>query len=425
MAPLKILLDSRNTPGIAAVKIWIREGSRADPYGQKGVHQLLGSILTRGCGPYSNLEVADIIEGCGASMRCDTYEDGFLLSLKCSAEDQSTLLPIIGWMITAPHLEPNQINLERELCLQILNRQKESPFCQAFNSWRKLVYDKTPYGHDPLGRQDDVRKITRTNLVNLSKEFIRREKVLVVSGSFSETILQEIQELEPFARLTSIETGKESLSKTKLDFRAKPSKQSVILQNQETSQVVIMLGQKTISHSHPDDIALRLLACHLGVGMSSLLFKRLREDNALAYDVGVYHPIREYKSPFVIHASTSKEKALLSLKLLLKSWEEILKEPLSDQEIALARAKFKGNLAHNSQTISQRAERKAQLIGFNMSESHDAESLEEIKYISSQALVESARRHLQNPLLSLCGPEMTIKELAGYWNDHYESFRSV
>ena len=45
-----------------------------------------------------------------------------------------------------------------------------------------------------------------------------------------------------------------------------------------------MLGQATLGHGHPDELALRLLQCHLGVGMSSLLFQRLREDHGVAYD---------------------------------------------------------------------------------------------------------------------------------------------
>ena len=51
----------------------------------------------------------------------------------------------------------------------------------------------------------------------------------------------------------------------------------------DTEQVVLMLGQATVPHGHPDDLVLRLIQCHLGVGMSSLLFRRLREEHGVAY----------------------------------------------------------------------------------------------------------------------------------------------
>ena len=96
MAPINIILDRQNTLGIFVAKLWIREGSRADPIKKEGIHQLLGSIMSRGCGPFSNNQVADIVEGSGASLRCETYEDGLLLSLKCIKDDYSHLLPLIG-----------------------------------------------------------------------------------------------------------------------------------------------------------------------------------------------------------------------------------------------------------------------------------------------------------------------------------------
>ena len=48
-------------------------------------------------------------------------------------------------------------------------------------------------------------------------------------------------------------------SKDKEGFAFHNCKQQVVVQYQETSQVILILGQKTSHHSHPDDLALRLL----------------------------------------------------------------------------------------------------------------------------------------------------------------------
>ena len=129
---LNIDIEGSNSPGIMAAKLWIKDGSRADPINLKGCHQLLGSTLTRGCGPYNNIEVADLVESCGAGLRVDTSEDGILISLKCANNDAKRLLPLIGWMITDAHLDESQINLEKYLTLQALQRQNENPI--PFNS---------------------------------------------------------------------------------------------------------------------------------------------------------------------------------------------------------------------------------------------------------------------------------------------------
>jgi predicted Zn-dependent peptidase len=176
-----------------------------------------------------------------------------------------------------------------------------------------------------------------------------------------------------------------------------------------------MLGQPTLPHGHPDDLALRLLQTHLGNGMSSLLFRRLREDHGVAYDVGVHHPARAKASPFVLHASTAVDKALTTLDLLIMSWQELMEHTLETADLNLARAKFRGQLAHGSQTTGQRAERRAQLRGLGLPDNHDHRCMEVLETLDGTALRLAASRHLANPLLSLCGPKSAIDSLADRW----------
>ncbi len=415
MNNLEIIIDPINVPGIFIAKLWIKDGSRADPLGQKGAHQILSSLLNRGCGPYNTINLADLVEGCGAILRCDTFEDGILISLKCSDSDSEHLLPLLGWMINDPHLDEEQISLEKELTLQALQRQRENPFHLAFDGWRNLAYQEGPYGHDPLGTSEDLRKLKRENLLYLANLLKRRDMILSLAGTVNEKIKKQINELESFNFKQN-----ESVQNPKKDIvfsSVKPTERQldISLNYETTGQVVLMLGQPTISHAHYDDLALQLLCCHLGIGMSSLLFRRLREDNGVAYDVGIHHPTREEEAPFLLHASTSEDKALITLELLQQSWWELGNSQLSDEEFSLAIAKFRGQIALGSQTAAQRAERKAQLRSLNLSDDHDKSVVDKIKSISPQNLQEAALMHLQSPILSLCGPKKKLKELAKCW----------
>ena len=186
----------------------------------------------------------------------------------------------------------------------------------------------------------------------------------------------------------------------------------VIIREDETSQVVIIYGTSTTAHHSQDDLKIKLLSCHLGHGMSSILLKKIREEKGLSYDVGIYNPIREYNSPFVIHASTTKEKASQTLKIINQSINELLSTPLTIDELRLAKAKLKGNFAYNSQTIGQRIERKAMLLGYRMNISHDNECLARINEITSSDIQITANRFLKKPKLSLCGPPDSVYKIA-------------
>ncbi len=102
-----------------------------------------------------------------------------------------------------------------------------------------------------------------------------------------------------------------------------------------------------------------------------------------------------------MHASTSIDKALLTLELLLQSWIELAQKPISNEDLLLAKAKFKGQIAHETQTSGQRAERKAQLRSLNLPDNYDYLTIKLIEEISADTLLEAAYKHLRTPLLSL------------------------
>ena len=159
MSTTDLVLDPVQTPGVLAAKLWIGRGSAADPIGQRGAHQLLASVLTRGCGSLDAMQMADLVEGCGAGLRCDTNEDGLLISMKCRDLDSPQLLPLLSSMVHEPHLQADQVTLERELSVQALQRQREDPFHLAFDGWRHLAYGVGPYGHDPLGVAGELEQL--------------------------------------------------------------------------------------------------------------------------------------------------------------------------------------------------------------------------------------------------------------------------
>ena len=407
----EVVIDPVETTGVLSAKLWIRRGSGADPVGQRGAHQLLGSVLSRGCGPLDHVELADLVEGCGAGLRCDTHEDGILVSLKCTQNDVAKLLPILGWMLERPHLSQAQVSLEKELSLQALQRQQEDPFQRAFDGWRQLAYGEGPYGHDPLGIAGELNGLRQDQLEAFAARMNDDGSILALSGTIPENLRTILQECWDGA------DRRPGQWRQAMGNDLEPSDRTSTLNIIETEQVVLMLGEATLPHGHPDDLALRVLQAHLGSGMSSLLFRRLREDHGVAYDVGLHHPARQRSAPFVMHAATGVERARLSLELLMRSWDELLDTVIAQSDLDLAKAKVKGQWAHASQTTGQRAERRAQLCALGLPEDHDRRCLEQLDGLSGSALQAVAQTHLRQPILSLCGPASSLSMLQSVWDD--------
>ena len=262
-------LIERPGPAILSAKLWIRGGSSADPTGQLGASQLLAGVLSRGCGSFSGDALADLVEGRGAGLRCEAAEDGTLISLKCASDDAALLLPLVLQMVTSPWLVEDQVTLERQLNLQTLQRQKEDPFQVAHDQLRQQLYGSGPYGHDPLGVEAELSALARPQLEQMTHQLGQEGAVMVLAGQIpaepEQLLLHQLEGQSWRTQAPRRLAGASGLKQVSLASNV-----------DETEQLVLMLGTTTAHLGSEQALALRLLHCHLGIGMSSRLFVALR-----------------------------------------------------------------------------------------------------------------------------------------------------
>lgn len=413
---LPLTLLHRPGPAILSARLVIPGGSALDPQGCRGAHQLLAGLMSRGCGELDAEALADLVEGAGAGLRCEAGEDSLLLGLKCAAEDSGALLPLLLEMIRRPRLEPDQLELERQLNLQSLQRQREDPFQLAHDQLRRQLYGDGPYGHDPLGVEEELAALGATDLWPLVSELGRQGAALVLCGQLPDdprAVLEPV--LAPHGWLTGLPVPLSGHVPAPGDMSPAGTLAAI---EQDTEQLVLLLGCATLPLGHPDTTALQLLQTHLGAGMSSRLFVTLREQRGLAYDVGVHLPARRAAAPFVLHLSTSADRAEEACRCLLDEWQRLLQEPLSGAELSLALAKHRGQDAMARQTCSQIAERQALLLGHGLPVDHFERCLERAAALDPVVLREVARRWLRRPSLSLVGPPEAVSAAVSAWQAH-------
>ncbi len=401
-------LIERPGPAILSAKLWLRGGSSADAPGRRGEAQLLAGVLSRGCGDLSGDALADLVEGCGAGLRCEAAEDGTLISLKCASGDAAQLLPLLLKMVNQPWLLDDQVSLERQLNLQTLQRQREDPFQLAHDQLRRLLYGTGPYGHDPLGLDEELAQIGVEHLRQRAAGFGQDGAVLVLAGQIpaavEELLLQGLDASSWPCRAPQRAAGPVGSGRS-----------AFATSNDDTEQLVLMLGASTTPLGAEQALALRLLHCHLGVGMSSRLFVALREEHGLAYDVGVHYPARLGDAPFVFHLSSSSDRAAEATGELLREWQRLLEQPISQEELELALAKFRGQEALGRQTSSQIADRHALVLGHGLPFDFADRCLAEAATLTPADLQAAAQSLLAHPSLSLCGPADALQQAEAVW----------
>lgn len=414
---LPLLIHSRRGPAILAARLVIRGGSSRDPFGARGAHQLLAGLMTRGCGDLNAEALADRVEGAGAALRAEAHEDGLVIGLKCAATDASDLLPLLLEMVVRPTLDPDQVELERQLNLQTLQRQREDPFQLAHDQLRLQLYGHGPYGHDPLGVEDELAALEADDLRPLQRRLGDDGAVLVLCGEVPSGVEQLLVTGAGAEAWTTHLPGPPPAWDAS-GRSAPPSRARLATEEQDTEQLVLMLGTATVPMGHPDALALRLLQTHLGMGMSCRLFVVMREQRGLAYDVGVHLPARCGAAPFVLHLSTSSDRAAEATTCLLDEWQRLHEELLTEEERELALAKLVGQEAMGRQTCSQIAERDALVLSHGLPADHVERMLVQAPALDAVELRAAARRCLAPPCLSLVGPAAALEAASAAWERH-------
>ncbi|MEB3317455.1 MAG: pitrilysin family protein [Cyanobacteriota bacterium] len=409
---LPLVVVGRPGPRVLAARLVIRGGSGADPRHGRGAHQLVAGLMTRGCGPLDAEALADLVEGAGAALRAEASEDALTLALHCGAEDAETLLPLLLSMVRQPTLESDQLEIERQLNLQTLQRQREDPFQLAHDQLRHLLFAEGPYGHDPLGVESDLEGLERSALLPLLERLGEQGAVLTLCGDIPpglEALLNRSLETMPWV------VGAPG-PRTAADPLFPPERLACL--EEETEQLVLLLGAATVPYGHPDTLALRLLQAHLGSGMSCRLFQALREERGLAYDVGVHLPARCGPSPFVVHLSTSADRAEEATTCLLEEWLAPLQQAISTDALELALAKHRGQEAMSRQTCAQLAERLALVLSHGLPANQLELQLERAARLTPEELLAAAGRWLGRPSLSLVGPAPALQAASAAWLRH-------
>ena len=384
-------------------KVWINSGSNLDVEGKKGLNQILCSLFGRGCKGFENLAFSEYIDFHGAELNLETLEDGMLISLKSLNEHFSKLFPLLDLMINSPLLLESQFQNVKKSTIYFLKKEKENPFNIAFEEWRKLVYIKHPYAYNTYGYEEDISKITYSNILSEYEKFKGRKKFLL-SNNFK-------------TNNTNFALSNQNICKNKsfanhLEFY-NPNR--FVSTHQKSNQIILMIGNQTCPLSSCEYLPLKVLESYLSFGMSSVLFKLFREKNGLTYDIGVFNPSRKLNSPFLIYLSVSNKNALITFKILTKLWKKLLSSLIPEKEINLAKVKLKSSFLISNQTLDEILQRRIQLIGYDLNPDFDIDSLNKIEDIDSEEILKINNKYLSNPFLSIYGDEKICNDIHKFW----------
>ena len=332
--PNGIVLLVAERPGvpIVAARVFVRAGAAFEPADRAGLANLTGALLTRGTARRTGPELDSAIEFVGGSLDAGASRDGLTASLSILKRDLTLGLDLLSEVVLGPTFPQEELKRKVGQIQAAIKRSEEDPNTVAARAMSKLVYPNHPYGRPVEGTIESVGKLTRDDVVGFYRGHARPDTTIVaVVGDITvDEARREI--LKRFGGWAKPATAVPTVPPATAG--GTPQTETI---TKQLTQATLMLGRQAIRQTDPDYFPLAVASYVLGGGSASRLYGRVRDEGGLAYAVYSYVSPARYGSAFAVSSQTRTAEVPKVDQILREELERMTREPVKDDELALAK----------------------------------------------------------------------------------------
>ena len=257
----------------------IPAGVAAERAGEEGVAEFLARLLLSGTERRSARQLAEGLEGLGATLEFRVAEDLLVFRGRCTRSVAPKAFRVLADVLTNPVLPAKEVERVRADVLTDIERERESTRERAEHEALSLIYPgRHPYGRDPKGEPDRVKGIEPRALLEFhGRCYGRADMVLALAGDVDAEFVGST-----VAKALHVLPAGGPPPRAPAPVPGTPATRFVDMPHK--SQADIALGLQAIPRLDPGFYALNLANLMFGIiGMYGRLGMSVREEKGLAY----------------------------------------------------------------------------------------------------------------------------------------------
>ena len=335
--------------------VWVGVGARDEPEHLSGVSHFLEHLLFKGTATRSAREISQTVDRVGGDINAFTTKEYTAYYCRLPARHQGLGIGLLGEVVTSPALRDDDITNERQVILEELAMDDDSPDDVAHRAFMRHLFPNHPLGRETAGSPDTVESVTPDDVRNFFNSHYRAgSSVVAIAGPLDHD--ETLRQVE--AAFGGLPSGDGTVARS----GAATASSGEILQD-DTEQVHLILGMQALQRDDADREALDVVNHVFGGGLSSRLFDEIRELRGLAYSV--YSGATAYADAgaFTIYAGTQPVHAAEVMGLIYEQLDLLLKDGITDDELDIAKGYLTGAFELGLEDTGSRMSRTAgQLI---------------------------------------------------------------
>lgn len=327
---MTVLLEKRELP-IVSVAFAVKCGGVNESEEEKGISHFIEHLLYKGTPKRNAQMIAEEIEKNGGILNGFTDEEVTAYWCKMPSSKLNIALEVLGDMVKNPLFDEKEIEKERKVIFEEIKMYNDSPHLHSVDEIHKTLYKK-PFGSPLIGTEKTLHAATREKIIRrFNRVYKPNNMILCVVGDAD------------FSKIISF--AEKNFSNTRGEvpkFRILKKTESKTEKRKGIDQANIVLAYHVPLANDKKSHSAFVLNTLMAGGMSSRLFREIREKRNLAYAVqGESHFSKSFAYN-IIYIGTKKENIDQIKTIILEEFKKISRD-IPEKEFLQVKEQIIGN----------------------------------------------------------------------------------
>jgi predicted Zn-dependent peptidase len=400
--PTGLRLVSEKIPHVRSVAlgVWMPLGPRYETKVNNGISHFIEHMAFKGTPTRTSLDIAREIESGGGYVNAFTGKEIACFYVHVLDQHLKKAVEVLADILSNTLFAEDMIRHEKTVILEEISDLEDSPEELIHEHFIAELYQDHPIGLPILGNRETVNSFTRQDLLDAFTSHRASDKVVIAAaGNLDHEELCDYA--REFFHFNSASTLESPLPPKPNEPGKKHFSRNGIIQGH------ICCGTQGLTYHSPEKFAFMILNTVLGGGMSSRLFQNIREKFGFTYNVYSFADTLEDTGFFGVYMGTDKGKIDEAIDLILREYDDLRNQPLSDDELVRLKDQLKGNLMLGLEQVSSRMYRLAKMELYLKDYLSLDDILQLIDDVTSEDVLAMANRLLQpdQQLITILTPE--------------------
>ena len=343
---LRVITESMPSIRSVAVGCWVDTGSRDEAAAEAGCSHFLEHLLFKGTELLGAREIAEAFDAVGARSNAFTSKEYTCYWAQMRDEDLPMGLGLLSEMIQRPAFRTDEIASEANVVLEEINMNEDDPSDVAHDQFATALWDGHVLAKPVLGTKESITAMGR-DVINgyWSRRYHPSTVVVAAAGYLGHA---------DFVEQVTARFGDWGGSVADHELATPAIASSVSVVTRDTEQAHLVIGGEALTRGDDRRFAFGILNHVVGGGMSSRLFREVREERGLAYAVYSFRMPYADSGAYGVYVGTTPRQTGEVLELVRAELQQAVESGITADELERVKGNMKGSLALSMEDTNSR-----------------------------------------------------------------------